>query len=448
MFLVDDKGLVFLLVFGLPPLVHVDDPARAVRTCNSMLKILAKLKLQGRFGVTTGRVFCGVVGSDSRREYTTMGDTVNLSARLMANAEVDSVLADEATYKRCKEDIFFEKLESIKVKGKTNLIPIFRPVFGTATAAHIMSTNVLLAFSGNKIARIPWKARSSLFNGGCRLVQIKAWEPYQQLKTAFSGEDGMGHKGGVLVVTGQSANGKDDLCEASIHFCIKAKMVPLCTTFYDASFHKPLEHLVETALYMLDKSGSFDGTGAPRDGLIKVLNETVGKLSWEERCWLESLGYDVSQAVSTTGKNEKGQSLHVNQLETVAAVFICRLLNKLLENHPTTVLLRWRRGTSIYSVDQSSFWRIVSQIAELAKKAGKTNPLLLIVVAREFDPKKTNLSKPYTEIIAQPLDSAATEEYAKFCLDLPATAEIPRSLFEFLQAVSLNVPLYIQEMLD
>ena len=30
-FLVDDKGLLILLVFGLPPLVHTDDPLRAVR---------------------------------------------------------------------------------------------------------------------------------------------------------------------------------------------------------------------------------------------------------------------------------------------------------------------------------------------------------------------------------------------------------------------------------
>jgi class 3 adenylate cyclase len=39
-----------------------------------------------RVGVTTGLVFCGIVGSKDRHEYTVMGDAVNLSARLMGKA--------------------------------------------------------------------------------------------------------------------------------------------------------------------------------------------------------------------------------------------------------------------------------------------------------------------------------------------------------------------------
>ena len=37
-------------------------------------------------GVGSGRAFCGVVGSIHRREFTTMGDVVNVSARLMGQA--------------------------------------------------------------------------------------------------------------------------------------------------------------------------------------------------------------------------------------------------------------------------------------------------------------------------------------------------------------------------
>merc|ERR1719265_505350 len=127
-FLVDDKGLLFLLVFGLPPMVHMDDPTRAVLACFDMVQLFSRLSLGGRFGVTTGRSYCGICGSASRMEYTVLGDTVNLSARLMANAAPLGILVDETTKERASKEISFQTLTPIKVKGKSNAIPIFAPL--------------------------------------------------------------------------------------------------------------------------------------------------------------------------------------------------------------------------------------------------------------------------------------------------------------------------------
>ncbi|CAE7590394.1 ADCY10 [Symbiodinium sp. CCMP2456] len=134
-FLIDDKGMLFLLVFGLPPLVHPDDPARAVLASMELVQVFKRLELVGRFGVTTGRSYCGVCGSAKRMEYTVLGDCVNLSARLMANAPPLGVLTDEETSRHSTGEIDFKPLAPIKVKGKTNPISIFQPTLREAAMA-------------------------------------------------------------------------------------------------------------------------------------------------------------------------------------------------------------------------------------------------------------------------------------------------------------------------
>ncbi|KAH8063585.1 adenylate cyclase [Aureococcus anophagefferens] len=85
-FLHDDKGSTLIACWGLPPTTHVDDPVRAVLAALRLCELLADLKLVASVGITVGDVFCGVTGSVKRREYTCLGDSVNLAARLMQKA--------------------------------------------------------------------------------------------------------------------------------------------------------------------------------------------------------------------------------------------------------------------------------------------------------------------------------------------------------------------------
>ncbi len=143
---VDDKGVTLIAAFGLPPLSHEDDAVRGVQAALDIQAELRQMQLRSAIGVTTGRAFCGSVGNDQRREYTMIGDVVNLAARLM-QAGANDIFCDAATYQATQSSgalelllgvdldgsgavgdvLYFEALPPILVKGKAEPIPVYRP---------------------------------------------------------------------------------------------------------------------------------------------------------------------------------------------------------------------------------------------------------------------------------------------------------------------------------
>lgn len=128
--LVDDKGTVGIALLGAPPLSHPDDPVRGVRCALDLLRAAEAQGLQISIGVTTGRVFAGPVGSLTRREYTVMGDPVNLAARLMQVAVKagGGIRCDFATQSAADEAVEWETLPPEAVKGKVALVRVYRPL--------------------------------------------------------------------------------------------------------------------------------------------------------------------------------------------------------------------------------------------------------------------------------------------------------------------------------
>lgn len=132
---VDDKGASLLAVYGLPPLSHADDPERAVRAAGAVHAALRKAGLRSWIGVASGSTFCGVIGNARRREYTVMGDVVNLAARLMQAASgagtgtpvPGGILCCAETWAASNARLSFETLAPIMVKGKAEPVAVYRP---------------------------------------------------------------------------------------------------------------------------------------------------------------------------------------------------------------------------------------------------------------------------------------------------------------------------------
>jgi len=130
----DDKGSTLICIWGLCPFSHDDDAARAILTAINMRRELAKIENTWcNVGISTGEVFSGVVGtSGSRKEFSVLGDYVNLAARIMYWPKkyklTGKINVDLQTKKEADNFIRFNYKGHCEFKGKSVSLPIFEPI--------------------------------------------------------------------------------------------------------------------------------------------------------------------------------------------------------------------------------------------------------------------------------------------------------------------------------
>ena len=124
-----------MALFGAP-IAHEDAPHRAVRAAlgirvalerlNEQLKARRGFELRARFGINTGPVVVGAVGNDLKLDYTALGDTTNLAARLQSLAEPGTILLSETTYRRVRGFFQLQPAGVFEVKGKSEPVAAYR----------------------------------------------------------------------------------------------------------------------------------------------------------------------------------------------------------------------------------------------------------------------------------------------------------------------------------
>ncbi|MBV6394900.1 MAG: hypothetical protein HFACDABA_00470 [Anaerolineales bacterium] len=133
------EGDAIVAFFG-EPVAYEDHALRAVRAAVDMRKALVELKarwekegyprpgLEMGVGINTGEVFVGMLGSAQRINYTVIGDTANLAARIqdLTKTYVWPILVSESTYQAIKEEFHAEFADSAIVKGKTAAVNLYK----------------------------------------------------------------------------------------------------------------------------------------------------------------------------------------------------------------------------------------------------------------------------------------------------------------------------------
>jgi class 3 adenylate cyclase len=123
---VGDKGTMIHLLFGAPT-ANEDDAARAVWATRLLwAELTGQHNVSAvQVGVATGGVYAGPVGGPTRREYTVMGNAVNLSARLMQVAQPGQVVCDAPTVEEAPGNFVWERLPPVMVKGKSRPVEVW-----------------------------------------------------------------------------------------------------------------------------------------------------------------------------------------------------------------------------------------------------------------------------------------------------------------------------------
>ncbi len=119
----------------------VDVKNHADATCHAALEMIEKLEILNKeleaeginhirigIGINTANVVVGNMGSDTRFNYTVIGDGVNLASRvegLTKNYGVD-ILITEFTVSKLAENFIYRKIEPVKVKGKDEAVLLYQ----------------------------------------------------------------------------------------------------------------------------------------------------------------------------------------------------------------------------------------------------------------------------------------------------------------------------------
>jgi len=132
-------GDCIMAVWGVPMMPEEDDAIKAVSCAITIQELVRSSKrkffrksnashLRIGIGVNTGPLVAGNLGSIQRMDYSVIGDTVNLAARLESAAGAGEIIISQATRDRIGDKFALEKRDSIRVKGKEKPIQIYNVI--------------------------------------------------------------------------------------------------------------------------------------------------------------------------------------------------------------------------------------------------------------------------------------------------------------------------------
>jgi len=201
-----------IVAFWNAPLGDPDHAFRACRAALSCQKRLGEigpdlvkrfgLEVRARIGLNTGPAVVGNMGSSRRFDYTAMGDTINLAARLEGACKTYGVqiLVGERTFESVQDRILAREVDRVRVVGKKQPVKIFEIIGELGTVGPGEIDKVILFHKGLQLYRnwqwdvaiqifgtFPGEAVAGIYQERCRAYRQDPppadWDGVSDLKT-------------------------------------------------------------------------------------------------------------------------------------------------------------------------------------------------------------------------------------------------------------------------
>ncbi len=391
----------FLVVFGFPN-AYEDDEKRAVLFCYEILHHPELKNFNLRAGVNSGSIFAAPVGNYLRREYATLGDAVNLSARLGAKAKDRTIVVSEPIFNKTYNLFEYIPLGAKEYKGKKKKIRTYQLVAKKTIEAKTLGR---------------WLRESAQIVGRAREIAIVK----NVIAHCRSG------KGQILCITGEPGVGKSRLVQEGIKYAENANYQILrgnCFSYESVSSYHPWIDVLNEFFQILPED-PVELRIAKVQKQIEIMDK--GLVNWLPLLG-EILGIDFPQNKLTKHFDPKLKKQRVFDI-------IFELLKSLAQQKPLQVViedLHWADNPSIELINY-----IARNIQDI--------PILFTLVYRPLKNKEEFMEKEWSRIInLNELDKDASLQLVRNLLNIK---EIPEDLQKIIINKSQGNPFYIEELI-
>ena len=118
-------GDAIMVLYGAPVRQDIEPKQQAILSVKTAIEMQETMKsssdprlknLLVGIGISTGFSVVGNIGARKHKDYTAIGDKINLAARLQSKAEAFEIIVDEKTRLYCQDEFKFDPLEPFQVR--------------------------------------------------------------------------------------------------------------------------------------------------------------------------------------------------------------------------------------------------------------------------------------------------------------------------------------------